>query len=168
MEPVIYKIRNVVNQKFYVGSTTNKKQRWTTHRKKLRQGKHHCHHLQAAWNKYGEDCFKFEVVDRIADAAHLQDAEATLDDITYVTLGGGITRGPWNCAASTTFRSRNVAGGADLDDRLVAGSCGYEFESGPLGGVAIDGGVKFERVAGIESTTIGLRIARAFEFAVPR
>lgn len=75
MEPVIYKIRNVVNQKFYVGSTTNKKQRWTTHRKKLRQGKHHCHHLQAAWNKYGEDCFKFEVVDRIADAAHLQDAE---------------------------------------------------------------------------------------------
>ena len=104
----------------------------------------------------------------IAEIAHLQDAEATLDDITYVTLGGGITRGPWNCAASTTFRSRNVAGGADLDDRLVAGSCGYEFESGPLGGFAIDGGVKFERVAGIESTTIGLRIARAFEFAVPR
>jgi group I intron endonuclease len=62
-QPVIYRIRNVTNGKFYVGSTVNTQERFRTHRKKLRSGKHHCAHLQAAWNKYGEDCFKFEVIE---------------------------------------------------------------------------------------------------------
>ena len=62
-EPVIYKIRNVVNGKFYVGSTTSTRERFRNHRKMLRGNRHHCLHLQASWNKYGEDCFKFEVVE---------------------------------------------------------------------------------------------------------
>jgi group I intron endonuclease len=61
-EPVIYKIRNVVNGKFYVGSTTDTRERFRNHRKMLRGNRHHCPHLQAAWSKYGEECFKFEVV----------------------------------------------------------------------------------------------------------
>lgn len=72
---VIYKIRNVVNQKFYVGSTVQTKVRFRDHRRKLRTGKHHCAHLQAAWNKYGEDCFKFEIVEEVNDCASLQQAE---------------------------------------------------------------------------------------------
>jgi group I intron endonuclease len=59
---VVYKIVNVTNQKFYVGSTIDARVRFQTHRRQLRSGKHHCKHLQAAWNKYGEDCFKFEIV----------------------------------------------------------------------------------------------------------
>jgi len=74
-EPVIYKIRNVVNGKFYVGSTTNTRERFRNHRAKLRKGAHHCRHLQASWNKYGEDCFKFEVQEVIEDAAKLWEAE---------------------------------------------------------------------------------------------
>lgn len=62
-EPVIYKIRNVVNNKFYVGSTTDTRERFRNHRQMLRGNRHHCPHLQASWNKYGEDCFKFEVVE---------------------------------------------------------------------------------------------------------
>jgi group I intron endonuclease len=73
--PVIYKIRNVVNQKFYVGSTINAKERFRTHRNKLRRGVHHTPHLQAAWDKYGEECFKFEVVEEVASVEMLQDAE---------------------------------------------------------------------------------------------
>jgi group I intron endonuclease len=73
--PVIYKIRNVVNQKFYVGSTGNKRERFRTHRNKLRSSKHHCAHLQAAWNKYGEDCFVFEVVEVVSSIDELQKAE---------------------------------------------------------------------------------------------
>lgn len=65
-EPVIYKIRNVVNGKFYVGSTADTRERFRTHRNRLRNNKHHCLHLQASWNKYGEDCFKFEVVETVA------------------------------------------------------------------------------------------------------
>jgi group I intron endonuclease len=75
-QPVIYKIRNVVNNKFYVGSTTNTRERFRTHRSRLRKGTHHCRHLQASWNKYGEDCFKFEVQEVVDDAATLWEAEA--------------------------------------------------------------------------------------------
>ena len=73
--PVIYKIRNVVNQKFYVGSTVNMKERARTHRNKLRVGKHHTPHLQAAWSKYGEECFVFEIVEEVGSIDELQDAE---------------------------------------------------------------------------------------------
>jgi group I intron endonuclease len=74
-KPVIYKIRNVVNQKFYVGSTINMKERTRTHRNKLRGNRHHTPHLQAAWNKYGEECFVFEVVEEVGSVDNLQAAE---------------------------------------------------------------------------------------------
>lgn len=74
-EPVIYKIRNVVNNKFYVGSTTDTRERFRNHRKMLRGNRHHCPHLQASWNKYGEDCFKFEVVEALQSVDLLWAAE---------------------------------------------------------------------------------------------
>jgi group I intron endonuclease len=76
---IIYTIRNVVDQKFYVGSTANMRERFRTHRGKLRRGAHHCHHLQAAWNKYGEETFKFEVVERLSGGASYADLQAAED-----------------------------------------------------------------------------------------
>lgn len=73
--PVIYKIRNVVNQKFYVGSTTNLYERTRNHRTRLRNNRHHAKHLQAAWNKYGAECFVFEVVEEVSAVELLQAVE---------------------------------------------------------------------------------------------
>lgn len=75
MVPVIYKIINLVNDNFYVGSTVNKKVRFRQHRKLLRENRHHCKHLQAAWNKYGEAKFDFVVVEEVADPGVLWSAE---------------------------------------------------------------------------------------------
>jgi group I intron endonuclease len=75
MTQVIYKIINRVNDKFYVGSTVNKKVRFREHRKQLRSNRHHCKHLQAAWNKYGEVKFDFVVVEEVPDQASLHEAE---------------------------------------------------------------------------------------------
>lgn len=75
MTQVIYKIINLVNDKFYVGSTTNKKVRFRQHRKLLRGNRHHCKHLQAAWNKYGESKFDFVVVEEVAQHISLQEVE---------------------------------------------------------------------------------------------
>lgn len=72
---VIYKIRNVVNGNFYVGSAFDTRTRFRQHRRLLRKGTHHCKHLQAAWNKYGEDAFKFEVVESVSDKFELEAAE---------------------------------------------------------------------------------------------
>jgi len=75
MTQVIYKIVNLVNDKFYVGSTIHKKVRFRQHRKLLRGDRHHCKHLQAAWNKYGEEKFDFHVVEEVPDAVSLQEVE---------------------------------------------------------------------------------------------
>lgn len=71
----IYKIINTTNGKFYVGSTTNTRERFRVHRKRLRKNRHHCPHLQAAWNKYGEQAFVFTVIETIPDGRSLQEAE---------------------------------------------------------------------------------------------
>lgn len=75
MNNVIYKIRNVVNGHYYVGSTVNSRKRFWEHRKHLRLGKHVCVRLQRAWNKYGEDCFKFEIVEQLGSKEELYPAE---------------------------------------------------------------------------------------------
>lgn len=71
----IYKIRNIVNGKFYVGGTVDARVRFQSHRRLLRRGAHHCQPLQYAWNKYGEEAFKFEVVEDVDRREALFDAE---------------------------------------------------------------------------------------------
>ena len=75
MKNVIYKIRNVVNEHYYVGSTVDSRKRFWAHRKALRTNSHDCIHLQRAWNKYGEDCFRFEVVEQLDNKDQLYPAE---------------------------------------------------------------------------------------------
>ena len=75
MEQVVYKIINLVTDKFYLGSTSNKKVRFRQHRRFLRQNRHHCKHLQASWNLYGESKFAFEVVEVVPEGQNLFEAE---------------------------------------------------------------------------------------------
>jgi group I intron endonuclease len=58
----IYRIRNLVDGKFYIGSTNRIKRRWIDHKAKLRRNRHCNSYLQHAWNKHGEDAFVFEVI----------------------------------------------------------------------------------------------------------
>lgn len=60
----VYRIRNVVNGKVYIGSAARSfRARWADHRKRLRSGSHPNQHLQAAWLKHGEQAFAFEIVE---------------------------------------------------------------------------------------------------------
>lgn len=62
---VIYKIRNIVNNKCYVGSAVNYRKRKNKHISELERGIHHCEHLQRAWIKYGRDQFVFEIIEKV-------------------------------------------------------------------------------------------------------
>jgi len=75
MNQGIYKIINIVNNKFYVGSAVNLRKRKARHFSELRTGKHNNRHLLAAWNKYGEQAFVFVVVEEVEDRALLLEAE---------------------------------------------------------------------------------------------
>lgn len=73
----IYSITNTLNNKKYIGSTAKSfKSRLTQHLSKLRLNKHHCIHLQYAWNKYGEDVFQFHIEEVVEDNSILLDKEA--------------------------------------------------------------------------------------------
>lgn len=54
----IYEIRNILNDNLYIGSSVNLKSRKYAHFNDLKKDKHHCSHLQKAYNKikkeYGE------------------------------------------------------------------------------------------------------------------
>jgi len=61
----VYTIKNSKNGKQYIGSSLNVRRRFITHRHLLNKGIHHCSHLQRAWNKYGKECFKFELLEEV-------------------------------------------------------------------------------------------------------
>ena len=59
----IYKIINKTNNHIYVGSAVDLKGRWSTHKNRLKDNKHHSIYLQRAYNKYGADNFVFEIIE---------------------------------------------------------------------------------------------------------
>ena len=71
----IYKIINVVNNKFYVGSAEDFGRRKRIHWWRLRKGNHPNKYLQAAWNKYGESSFMFVIVEEHGAEVNILTAE---------------------------------------------------------------------------------------------
>lgn len=70
-ESGIYAIRHVESGRLYVGSAVNIAARWRMHKSQLRRGLHHSRYLQAAWGKYGESAFAFEVLELVPNKTHL-------------------------------------------------------------------------------------------------
>jgi group I intron endonuclease len=62
---VIYRITNMANGKYYIGSAESFARREWQHKYDLRKGIHKNPRLQAAWNKYGADMFVFEVIEEV-------------------------------------------------------------------------------------------------------
>jgi group I intron endonuclease len=59
----IYVIRCAPSGKVYIGQTSRLSERRASHFSCLRNGKHGNKYLQAAFDKYGEACFQFAVLD---------------------------------------------------------------------------------------------------------
>lgn len=79
---VIYKITNIVNDKFYIGSASFYDKRIGTHISLLRKGEHDNIYLQSAFNKYGESNFRFEIIEAVDCKENLLNREQYWLDIT--------------------------------------------------------------------------------------
>lgn len=64
MNSGIYQIKNTINDKLYIGQTKNFSNRKRSHLKSLGNGTHYNRYLQRSYNKYGRDCFVFEIIER--------------------------------------------------------------------------------------------------------
>lgn len=59
----IYSITNTINGKIYIGYTNNLYTRKSLHFSQLIKNKHANFYLQASYNKYGKENFKFEIIE---------------------------------------------------------------------------------------------------------
>lgn len=92
---VVYCIENICNGKKYIGSAKRGlKDRAYYHLKQLKQGKHHSRYFQRAWNKYGEECFRWFVVEQVEDVGTLiQREQYWLDKLQSYKKANG-----YNCS----------------------------------------------------------------------
>lgn len=58
----IYKITNIINNKFYIGSSCNIRVRYNEHIRELLKNNHPNKKLQNSFNKHGRNNFKFEIL----------------------------------------------------------------------------------------------------------
>jgi group I intron endonuclease len=76
----IYCIRNIINNKIYIGSSCNIKKRFRYHKWQLNNNRHHSFLLQNAWNKYGENSFVFEVLQEVETHLLITEEQKWLDE----------------------------------------------------------------------------------------
>ena len=58
----IYQIQNKINGKIYIGQSINIEKRLKQHLRDLRTSQHYNSHFQNAFNKYGENAFKANII----------------------------------------------------------------------------------------------------------
>lgn len=59
----IYTIINLINNKRYIGQSIDIENRFIRHKSELNNNRHVNRHLQASWNKYGMNNFKFQIIE---------------------------------------------------------------------------------------------------------
>lgn len=63
MKSGIYKIISLINNKVYIGSSSNIENRIIYHLQDFKRENHHNQHLQNTYNKYGKENLQFEVIE---------------------------------------------------------------------------------------------------------
>lgn len=61
----VFRIRNILNDKAWIGSSTNLKAVWNSERFQLQMGLHQNKILQKDWKELGADNFVFEIIDEL-------------------------------------------------------------------------------------------------------
>lgn len=71
----IYKISSNIDDRVYIGSTTNLTRRWTEHKRDLKNSNHHNKHLQRFVDKYGIESLIFSIVEELNEGLLIKEQE---------------------------------------------------------------------------------------------
>lgn len=83
----IYRIKNIITEDFYIGSSKNIYKRWIQHKTQLKHNKHHSIILQRAWNKYGEKNFNLDILEECDPIFLLIKEQEYLNDHPIYNIG---------------------------------------------------------------------------------
>jgi group I intron endonuclease len=94
----IYQIRNLTNNKIYLGSSKQFSSRLRSHKSLLLQKKkHHAYKLQRAINKYGLSNFIFEIIELVPESSLMEIEQEYLDILKPYSSKG------YNTSQDATF-----------------------------------------------------------------
>jgi group I intron endonuclease len=111
----IYRIFLIGTDRSYVGQAKNIDHRWYDHKRTLLKGTHHAKKLQRAWNKYGEENFKFEVLEVCpCDAYLLLNREQHWMDTLQAYKRG------FNCSKSAGLSTLGVTHSSETKAKISA------------------------------------------------
>jgi group I intron endonuclease len=144
----IYSITCVIDGKVYVGRSVRIESRWKSHKNALRRGDHSNAHLQRAWSLYGEESFKFEVLEECskeetpAREAHWQQVVGIGDNDRCYNLLVEDGTGSFSLDTSTRLKMSEASLGKKKSDahkeNLARATKEYAIERGsPKKGVAV-------------------------------
>lgn len=89
----VYKITNIKNGKFYIGSSKNILRRWWEHRDGLNNNRHINKVFQNAWNKYGKDSFNMVILEECQESLLLEREQHYLDTfLPYKGVGYNVSK----------------------------------------------------------------------------
>lgn len=118
----LYKIECDIDKKVYAGITNNVKRRWKEHRSELRGNRHHNSHLQCAWNKYGENVFKFVLINEFNSLDTMNKAEIDyIDEFNLLNPDKGYNLASGGCAFEHGLEARKKI--AESNEISVISKC---------------------------------------------
>jgi group I intron endonuclease len=83
----VYQVTNVINGKFYIGSSQDISKRWIFHTCKLRKGMSYNPRLQEDWNRYGGNSFKISILEECLPEELFAKEQIWIDKLSAVENG---------------------------------------------------------------------------------
>lgn len=102
----IYRIYFIGSNKSYIGLSKGFKGRRNQHLRELKKGTHFNFYLQRAFNKYGENNFRIELIDECAESELMQKEKYYIQIYDSVKNGYNLTTGGENCNLSDDVKKR--------------------------------------------------------------
>lgn len=85
----IYSINNLINNKKYIGQSTDINARWYNHKYCLNNNRHSNDCLQKAWNKYGEKNFEFTILEICSEEKLDEREQFYIKELNTLCRGNG-------------------------------------------------------------------------------
>lgn len=115
----VYKILNIIDGKYYIGSSVHLKKRLKDHKFTLNAGNHQNIHLQRAFNKYGAENFVFSILEYSDNLDNVREKEQKwIDKLAACNQNYGYNIHPLAVGGSVKGKKSNNYGNKGIKNPL--------------------------------------------------